>query len=458
MIEIDFDQGTLLVKCQKNSYLVQSLSQCKWDSRTNCFRLPAYQYPHLICSLYRTGVEYTDRARAYQTLDLKMNVHQTPYPFQKEAIQHWLRYEKRGYIVLPTGTGKSFVAVLAIATACRSTMVVVPTIDLMHQWLDTLKKYFANIEVGLIGGGYFEIAPLTVITYASAYRHLENLGNRFGLIIFDECHHLPGSTYRLSAEFCLAPYRLGLSATPERVDGTHHVLGTLIGPCVYQKSITEMSGNYLADYEVIQVTTRLGAKEHQIYQENRNLYLSFLKEKRIYLSKGNWQEFIRISSMSKRGRQAFLAYLKQKKIAQATPSKLKILARLLQKHHKERILIFTHDNATAYKISETFLLPIITHQTKAKERRDYLIGFNQGVYSVLVTSKVLNEGVNIPAANIGIILSGSGSVREHVQRLGRILRKYKNKRAILYEIVTEGTSEESTSQRRRDHEAYHRNR
>ena len=67
---------------------------------------------------------------------------------------------------------------------------------------------------------------------------------------------------------------------------------------------------------------------------------------------------------------------------------------------------------------------------------------------------MLNEGVDVPEANVAIVVSGSASVREHVQRLGRVLRKKDGKRAILYEMVAEGTSETFTSDRRREHSAY----
>ncbi|HEY5284013.1 MAG TPA: helicase-related protein, partial [Polyangia bacterium] len=83
-----------------------------------------------------------------------------------------------------------------------------------------------------------------------------------------------------------------------------------------------------------------------------------------------------------------------------------------------------------------------------------LQAFSQGGYTAIATSKVLNEGVDIPEANVAIVMSGSGSVREHVQRLGRILRKGVDKRATLYELVSGGTSESMTSMRRRDHVAY----
>ena len=139
-------------------------------------------------------------------------------------------------------------------------------------------------------------------------------------------------------------------------------------------------------------------------------------------------------------------------MALAAPAKLNLLARLLDRHNGDRVIIFTHDNAMVYTIARQFLVPVITHQTKTKERRDVLVRFNSGAYPIVATSKVLNEGVNVPEANVAIILSGS--VREHVQRLGRILRKSGDKEAILYEVITRGTFEEFTSNRRRQHSAY----
>jgi superfamily II DNA or RNA helicase len=133
---------------------------------------------------------------------------------------------------------------------------------------------------------------------------------------------------------------------------------------------------------------------------------------------------------------------------------LRKLYDLIQENNQHSILIFTDDNKTAYRIGETFALPVITHHTKAKERKEFLENFKSGEYPILVSSKVLNEGVDVPEANVGIILSGSGSQREHVQRLGRILRKVKNKNAVLYELISKGTSEKWQSRRRREHSAY----
>src|SRR5262249_55147769 len=199
----------------------------------------------------------------------------------------------------------------------------------------------------------------------------------------------------------------------------------------------------------------LSPAEQERYQEARDQYRRFVEERHISLSgPQGWQRFIQETSRSPEGRAAFQSYREQKRIAQAAPAKLETLARLLECHRHDRILIFTADNATVYQIARRFLIPAITHQTKIKERRQILERFHSGDYPVLVTSQVLNEGVDVPAANVGIILSGTGSVREHVQRLGRLLRKHGDKQAILYEVITRGTAEEVTSDRRRQHHAY----
>ena len=160
------------------------------------------------------------------------------------------------------------------------------------------------------------------------------------------------------------------------------------------------------------------------------------------------------SAQSPEGRRAFLAYRTQKQIAVASRGKLHVLEGLLRQHARDRVLIFTNDNDTVYLIAQMFLIPALTHQTDLKERREILKRFNAGEYPTVVTSRVLNEGVDIPAANVAVILSGTGSVREHVQRLGRILRRKEGKRALLYEVVTNDTMEQNVSDRRRDHEAY----
>jgi superfamily II DNA or RNA helicase len=453
LLRLSFEEGTLIVEGLPADR-EPALPGVKFDLRTRQFRAQAIWYRDIVEHVRNTKQGYTDAARAYQPSSWQLRVTKDPFPHQTEALKAWWEAGGRGVVVLPTGTGKTHLANMAIERAARPTLVITPTIDLMNQWYDELSLSF-GVEAGLLGGGYYDIQPLTVTTYDSAYLNMDRLGNRFGLIVFDECHHLPGPTYGLAATCAIAPFRLGLTATPERVDNAHMHLDQLIGPIVYRREITQLRGSYLAEYRVSTVYVQLSEAERERYELARDVYRQFIRDSGIDMRQPNgWGQFIYLAHRSPEGRQAFQAYREQRSLSLAAPAKLNLLARLLERHNGDRILIFTHDNATVYKISREFLVPVITHQTKTKERREILLRFNAGTYPIVATSRVLNEGVNVPEANVAIVLSGSGSVREHVQRLGRVLRKSGDKQAILYEVITRGTAEEFTSSRRRQHNAY----
>jgi superfamily II DNA or RNA helicase len=440
-----FDSGTLVIEGdlpERISYALQ------WDERTRMWRAQAFQYRQVVTDLTRRKIPFQDEARDYHEFDFRSRLEIEPRPYQTESIKRWREAGRRGVIILPTGAGKSHVAQMAIELTNRSTLVVVPTIDLMNQWYDLLEASF-RAEIGLIGGGYFEVGAITVTTYASAFRFMERMGNRFGLVIFDECHHLPGSVFRYAAEMCIAPFRLGLTATPERSDGGDDLLEQLIGPIVYRREAQELAGDYLADYSVIRINVRLSAEERAAYERERAVFRNFLDEQGIsFASPRGWQTFIAASARSEKGRRAMKAYRDSKRIALGTDAKLRVLAQVLERHRRDRVIVFTAENDMVYQISEQFLIPAITHETPIKERREWLEAFNRGDVLALATSKVLNEGVNIPDASVAVVLSGSGSSREHIQRLGRILRKQPEKEAILYEVVTANTAEERISERR----------
>lgn len=450
---LSFEAGTLCLR-GLGGEAAEAPPGMQWDARSAAHRAPAVAYAKTVLWLRDHGIAFDDEARGYERLAPSEIVRQKPFPYQAEALRAWERHQGRGVVVLPTGSGKTYVATMAMDRRPRATLVVVPTLDLMNQWYDLLEAAFAQ-PIGIVGGGYHEICDITVTTYDSAHIHMDRLGNRFGLVVFDECHHLPSESYAMAARACLAPFRLGLTATPERNDGGEALYGELIGPIVYRKDIDELSGDYLASYETQRIEIALTDEERAAYDAEREVYLAFIRSQGIRMgSAGGWQDFIMLSARSNEGRRAFVAYRRQRQLALTASRKLETLERLLHAHRRHRTIVFTEDNATVYEIARRFLLPAITHQTKVKERSYILKAFNAGELNAVVTSKVLNEGVNVPEANVAIVLSGSGSVREHVQRLGRILRKRADKRAILYELVSAGTAEQGTSDRRREHRAY----
>lgn len=452
MIDLSFDSGTIIVKGDESS-LAPVKNWLRFDERVKMYRAQACHYGAILRQLHGQ-LAYRDHARAYSKLDLRLNSPKTPRPHQAAAFAAWQQNLCRGVVVLPTGSGKSFLAFMAIAHIQRSTLIVVPTIDLLNQWAVQLEEVFAQ-KIGIIGGGMKEICGITVITYDSALIMMEFIGNQFGLLIYDECHHLPGERNKLSATMCLAPYRLGLTATPERNDDGEQLLYTLLGPLCYRQDIDQMKGDVLAPYVVERIELELDEDEAVAYEENRQVYKQFLTDNAISFASGDgWARFMYMVAKQADGKQAFKAYMEQRRIARSGRAKMRTIWSIITKHAGARIIIFTADNDTAYEIGRTFFVPVLTHHTKLSERREMLAMFRGGSYPILVTSKVLNEGVDVPEASIGIIVSGSGSIREHVQRLGRILRQSSGKKAILYELVSQGTSEYYVSERRREHRAY----
>ncbi len=447
---LKFHQGTLVL----TEYNLESDPPFfLWDTRSKQWRAKAMYY-HEILQWFKTRkISFDNQAVNYSTVKLQLRMRLILRLYQKEAVQAWLNSKGQGSICLPTGSGKTWVALKAMAHVKKSTLVVLPTLDLMNQWYDLISDAF-RIDVGILGGGYHEIRDVTVTTYDSAYIHMDKYGNRFGLLIFDEVHHLPAATFSHIPEMSIAPFRLGLTATYMRQDGLHSKLERLIGSQVYEKSIKDLGGEHLAAYETMKISVDLTPKEKLNYSRNQQIYESYVKEKGIKFYGADLKTFLQESAYNPNARKAFLARMEARRIMVSAERKWQVLESLLKLHHKDRVLIFTFSVELVYQISETFLIPALTHHTKTVERKWILDNFRNGVYSVLVTSRVLNEGVDVPGANVAIILSGSASPVEHLQRLGRILRKQPNKQALLYELVTRGTKESQISYRRRRSDAY----
>ncbi|MGN8219700.1 DEAD/DEAH box helicase family protein (plasmid) [Halococcus morrhuae DSM 1307] len=480
-MRIEFDGGTLLLRG-----VSEDVPYAEWDDRVEDYRAHAYRYRPLLEwadawdgetssttaeasnnqeTIQSATVAVEDTARAYPQLALDPALQIEPREYQQAALDAWRTHDRRGSVVLPTGSGKTFLGIQAISDAGVATLVVAPTIDLMNQWHATLTNAFGDQlpqrrgdgpeqAVGVLGGGTHEIRPITVTTYDSAYRYIDEYGDQFGLLIADEIHHLPAPTYRQIPEMTIAPYRLGLTATYERADDAHELLEDtgLIGPVVYEEEVDELAGEYLSEYETIHMQVELTDDERSQYDEEYGIYREYVDTHDFDLWKAEgYQEFLAHTSYDSDGRRALIAKQRAEELARTAVKKLDTLDTLLKRHHDDRTIIFTANNDFAYEISHEFIVPCITHQTKTDERTEILERFRTGEYSILATSQVLDEGIDVPAANVGIILSGSASKRQYAQRLGRILRPTDERQpARLYEIIASDTMENYVSQRRRE--------
>ena len=409
---------------------------------------PAYFYNRIVEYLDSSREPYRDRAGEF----LKTPKLETTFKlrdYQVDALKYWTKADCRGIVVLPTGSGKTVLAVKAIEEQQCSTLVVVPTIVLVEQWRGVLEQAF-NTPIGALGGGQEDIQPITVSTYDSARLRAHKLGNIFKLIVFDEVHHLTAPSNRRIAERYLAPKRLGLTATLQKAEAPLMTLEELVGPTVYELGVTDLAGSHLADFTVKTIRLPLSGAEQYEYNRQYDIYRDYLKKRNIQIrSPRDYLNFVKRSGRDPEARRALTARNSAMDIALNSSSKIAYLKQLLKSNPAEKTLIFTSHNKLVYTLSREMLVPAVTHQTPQEEREEILSRFHSGDYKRILTSRVLDEGVDVPDASMAVILSGSGSNRQFVQRLGRILRPSPGKEAILFELVSAGTAEVYMSHRRK---------
>ncbi|MDR1993251.1 MAG: DEAD/DEAH box helicase family protein [Nitrososphaerota archaeon] len=442
MSRLQFDKGTLLL------YGTVGTPYGKWDPRSGCYRTKGCHYGDVLTFFRESKLGFVDDVlNLVASEHLEGSVELRAY--QTEALDRWVAAKRRGVLVLPTAAGKTFIALRAIDLLAVPALIVVPTLDLVDQWRRRVRECL-GVEAGVVGGGECVLRMVTVATYDSAFAQAAYLGNRFMLLVFDEVHHLASPGYMQIAEMFVAPYRMGLTATFERSDQRHTLLPLLVGDLVYSVSVDVLlAGKHLSEYTYEKIAVDLTPSEQQNYMEHMAVFRNYVVSRHLVLKSAlDFQRFIMSTGRDPQARAALLARNRALKIAVNSEAKLELLAQKLTVYEDEKILIFTLYNDLVYTISRRFLIPAVTYQTPREERRAILANFGSGKYRVIVTSQVLDEGVDVPDASVGIMLGGTGSKREFVQRLGRLLRKKDGKTAKLLEIISKETVEVNISRRR----------
>jgi superfamily II DNA or RNA helicase len=442
-----FDRGTLLAEDVAPGVDLGEVPGFVWDPRVGAFRAAAWRYAEVVAGLGRLAVRISDRVRIPgQSPEVKEPAALRPY--QEAALSAWEQHGRRGLVVLPTGAGKTRVALAAIERTRSRALCLVPTRVLLDQWARQLDR-LCRTPVGCYGDGAHDVGPVTVATFESAWRYMDRLGNRFDLLIVDEAHHFGGAGRDEALEMCTAAARLGLTATPPHDPDALGRLAALVGPVVYELAIADLAGRFLASFDVVTLTLDLEPDERRDYDALMAEFRPALIEFRRLCPAGSWEEFARAAGRTPAGRRALGAWQQARRLLALTRAKRTALAALLARHHDARTLVFTAGNDAAYAIAREHLVMPLTCDIGRAERTAALERFRAGELRALVSARVLNEGLDVPAADVGVIVGGSCGEREHVQRIGRLLRPAPGKRALVYELVTRRTFEVGQAQRRR---------
>jgi superfamily II DNA or RNA helicase len=447
---LSFDRGTLVLRglIPAHNASPRESPRFLWDDRSSCLRAPALVYRDVIAAARADGVALVDQLAP--TLGRRTGPWKVPplRAYQDDALRAFRAYDRRGVISLPTGSGKTRVAVAALAEHGRTALILCPTRALLWGWRRELDLWYGG-PVGVVGDGESSVQGVTLMTFESGYRHLDRLGDRFATVIVDEAHHFAGGLRAEALEMCPAPARLGLTATPP-ARGTAGAarLDELIGPLVCEVGVQELAGTHLAELEVVRLLVWLDPEERAEYERS---YRPFAAMRAAFLRANpgsNWTACVRAMARTPGGRASISGFHRALAIASFNAGKGRLVAELLARHSADPTLVFTAYTRDAYAISAQNLIAAITAEIERAEREDVLRRFREGRLRAIVSARVLNEGIDVPHARVAIIAGGALGAREHTQRIGRVLRPGPDKRALLYELVTGDTLDDARARAR----------
>jgi len=446
-----FDRGTILLLQTERASLGPScgadLPGVLWDPRVAALRCPARHHGALVAELARRGVRFTDEVVDEPAPARTKAVPVDLRPYQQAALAAWDLAGRRGVAVLPTGAGKTRLAIAAIASSGVRALCLVPTRVLLEQWIRSIHELL-GFPAGQLGDGEHRIEDITVATSESAWRHMPRIGNQFGLLVVDEVHHFGIGTRDEALDMCTAPLRLGLTATKPAGRSAVRV-AELVGPTVYELCVDDLVGEFLAPFDTVVLHLDLDLDERTEYESLMATVREALARFKRCAPNASWEDFAKAAVRTDEGRRALAAWHRARRIIAFPSAKRAMLGTLLERHRACRTIVFVADNQTAYAVSRAHFIMPLTCDIKRSERERALALFKEGKLGALVSAQVLNEGLDVPDAEVGIIVGGSRGEREHVQRVGRVLRPRPGKRALVYELVIRASVEVKQSRKRR---------
>ncbi len=273
-MKLRYDRGTIVLEAQAFPAELNTSAPWEWDARLECWRTLSRQYINEIKRFAKQQIEIQDDVALPEWHHPAQWTLKNTRTYQSLALSLWNLNDRRGIVCLPTGAGKSHLALSAMAASQCATLCLVPTRILLHQWKQTLSESYSG-KIGMLGDGHHTLAPLTVATYESAYRNAAQIGQLFKLLVVDEAHHFGKGVRDEILDTCVAPYRLGLTATLPENEIEKQNLGARIGKVVYQLDLKDLTGTYLADYKHFLLRVALTLEERKLYELHRTVCENF---------------------------------------------------------------------------------------------------------------------------------------------------------------------------------------
>lgn len=413
------------------------------------------------------------------------------YPWQKECIKAWQNNHYHGIVNAITGTGKTVMALYAArflenhlsSAGPLRVKIVVPTLPLTTQWAIAMKHVLPDCQSARESPGLYHgeqtddpnrkymIYIINSARYTLARHILSDIRNGYSvLLIADECHHYASTENRkifdfLSAGFDLTDryFSLGLSATPQVLD-YDTVLAPALGKEIFRYGFLEAARkNNICKFAVYQIALSFSPEEMAEYQEltdrlakTRSRLLASNPSLK-YLDHFRFFSALRRMAGEKDNASRSLAALflnlsyRRQGLNHMASARISCLLKLVRQLEPEtRIIVFGERIRQAEKayrlLSKQYPNQVGCYhsQMSRQARKNALARFRDGSQRILISCRALDEGIDVPDAVVGIVLSGSSVSRQRTQRLGRILRLQRGKHAAcLYYFYVQESAEDS---------------
>ena len=366
---------------------------------------------------------------------MNLNRSIAPRRWQAEAVEIWSR-DRRGVVRIVTGGGKTVFSYLCLEHFFSTfpdgrAIIVVPTVALLDQWFVDIcdATDIDDAQIACYSGisraeNPRRINILVLNTARRMSRQLSETGPT--MLVVDECHR-SGTQENCRALKGNYQATLGLSATPERAldYGFQKLIEPALGSIIYSYGYTEAKADgIIVDFDLVNI-------EFSLDNESvRQLPARTIESRNHSDHESVFSNF------------QILSQIKGKSFYRSAESMLRIpwAIKLALHHHQERIIIF-HERVEAVKKIEDFLFKFghnsVSYHSNLSEghRRNNLRLFRHGTVNILNTCRALDEGANVPEANVAIVAHSTSSTRQRIQRLGRVLRPTHGKeRALVYTL------------------------
>ena len=432
-------------------------------------------------SIFRRRIEFDQQKRLEESQKPRFPYSEGPREYQIKAYENWVENNHNGIFAMATGTGKTITALNCLLNEYKKSgfylaIILVPTNDLQRQWIKELGKFniFDPIVVGIDSDWKNRLSSLTtnfqfgrkksfivISTYVSFSRNslqsfLKYLPKET-ILIADEAHNIASPKVLEVLPLTLFNKRIGLSATPKRIydgEGTEAMNDFFSDypPYVYSFSMEEaIAKGILCQYDYYPHLVELTSDEQDEYKKITLKLIQF---------------FDKTTSSFKDSDLLTQLLMKRKRIIHKAENKLSTFRAIIKDEFDKRgnlhyTFVYVPEGSDNHSDDDEKMIQqynqaimetndqirVSTFTGESDDRSFVLNSFENGKIDVLTAMKCLDEGVDIPRAELAIFCSSTGNPRQFIQRRGRILRQHIDKeKAVIHDLVVIPRKEKNSEQ------------